>query len=563
MGQYQGMRARNRSRSAALIAPAAQLLLLRARRPGARGAVRRGYELLARLLSACLSRGEDRVSTYLGGGAASGEQFVPGLSDTDVVLVTPSSEGTPEGAAPRLRARWRALRRRLPLLDLLIDNAIYDAGELSDLAGASTFGYGLDSGGDPAARGSCYFGRDASLDRVRLLERPGLHGEISGWRLIGGPERRPPQPPRGAQLRREAAWLELGFWWRFMFPWCGRGDSPRTADVAVKLLAECARIWLWVAHGERAPSRAEALRLGASELPGEEAALRHALELQPRLQLRPDPALALMLPAALRISRRIAERLAEEVGDGSMTVRLRGTNAEDLIVPHHAPSAGGQLARPLPLADWRAVVAPVGPLDPCFVPLEGEAGDPAAIASATAAYPSGPHPALRAEGVMLMPVLTLRRGALRAIKSPLTDPVVFALADGNGEAVFPAASGWSAPGTASRAVAEHAEWLRAGTGLVPEYGAEAGPGTELGLLLTAARAARGWESVHEGDPELCVTVAAAARRLAERDGAARAALEAALERYRRFAVEGVEPRGETVAAMRSVVAAMPAYRLRR
>ena len=128
---------------------------------------------------------------------------------------------------------------------------------------------------------------------------------------------------------------------------------------------------------------------------------------------------------------------------------------------------------------------------------------------------------------------------MRTVQCELTDPVSFALLAGETAARFPNAAGWSAYDCARRAVAEQ----RAAVAAASE------PGNELAALLTAARAALFLESLHEGRPELAVTVAAAAKLLAPRAPVA----EEAFGHYREFALRRVEPPLGVVAALRDQV----------
>jgi hypothetical protein len=80
----------------------------------------------------------------------------------------------------------------------------------------------------------------------------------------------------------------------------------------------------------------------------------------------------------------------------------------------------------------------------------------------------------------------------------------------------------------------------------------------LGHLLVAARAALFQESVEAGDPELMLSIAAVAARLAD-EPRSRGLVETAFEEYRLARTAGAPARDETVAAFRGVVSALPAY----
>jgi hypothetical protein len=86
-------------------------------------------------------------------------------------------------------------------------------------------------------------------------------------------------------------------------------------------------------------------------------------------------------------------------------------------------------------------------------------------------------------------------------------------------------------------------------------------GTELGLLMTAARGALLWESVEAGEPELPLTVDATMELLAASAAGARAVADAARESYHDFAVNWVPPPEPVIAALRGVVGRLPAYAL--
>jgi hypothetical protein len=148
-----------------------------------------------------------------------------------------------------------------------------------------------------------------------MLERPGLYGETADWRLVRGRDRRPPEPPRDAQDRRIAAWLDLVNWWQWAFPLCVDASRPFAPQSCVKLVAEPARIWLLLAHGERAGGRADVLGRALRRLPEEEAALLRALELERSLQSAPRPPVAETLPVLLRLSQRIASLIRAELAD--------------------------------------------------------------------------------------------------------------------------------------------------------------------------------------------------------------------------------------------------------
>jgi predicted nucleotidyltransferase len=546
------------------VALALQRLVLRTGRTRLRSLWVLIYRGVARAAAAYLTHGERDAAVYVRGGVAGGD-FLPGLSDIDLIVVLEEDPVGPGHARERVRRRWLRLIRALPPLILLIDGPrIYESEDLADIVGTSAFTYGLDGGRRPPIRPSGYFDGAASLDRVKTLGRPGLYGMSDDWRLLIGPDQRPPEADRDAQLRRIAAWLELAYWWRLAFSVCMRPSRPRSADMCVKFVAEPARIWLWLAHGERASGRAEALRRAARRLPEEESALRAALDLHRSLPDSPPAPLTETLPTLVRLSRRIADLIVDEIGEEDVTeVRLAGADPATLLPAGGEWQPTGSLAEGrvpplLPLTDWRSLACPPPP-DESFALLPGDPGDPATLGTAAATQPAGPYPALRAHCLMILPGPLWLRTRLRAIQCPVTDPVSFALADGIRVARFPEVSGWSAEDTARCAVAEHRAWLQAGRRSREGRGPVEAVGLELGRLLTAARAALFQQSIGEGEAELSLTVTETARVLAARSAAARPVIEEALGSYREFALSRRPPPAATVSATRRLVLELPTY----
>src|SRR5919107_6006415 len=265
----------------------------------ARGPLRRlwslGYAGLTRLVVAWIGRGE-AVTTYLRAGFASGD-VVYGLSDVDLALVARD-----RAARDRVMARWLALRERVPVLDELYDIAVYDPALLADAAAATAL----------TSDGAVYFGAHRRYDDCSLRERPTLHGPLSGWKRVRGAERRPPLAKQSAQERRIAAWLELQTWWAYAFGACADPHGPRKAHLCVKLVAEPARVWLWLVHGERFTRRVDVLRRAAAVLPEEREAFVRALDLQAALPQRPPAPVGEFLPYLVSLSSRIAAQLSRE-----------------------------------------------------------------------------------------------------------------------------------------------------------------------------------------------------------------------------------------------------------
>jgi hypothetical protein len=270
--------------------------------------------------------------------------------------------------------------------------------------------------------------------------------------------------------------------------------------------------------------------------------------------------LAELIPAAVRLSTRIAALIGAEVeGAGATEVRLVGADSELVAPEGRRPGpSGGDRRSVLPLADWRSLACPELP-DETLALLSGNPGDPAELAAAAISHGDGPYPALQTGGLMLLPAVGLRRSRLRAVKCAAADPALFALAEGARTARFPEVRGWSAADTARRAVAEHRVWLRAES-VVSGGGSVEESGRALGMLLTAARAALFLESIDESEPELCLTVSETAARLAARSPAARSPAGEALDHYREFARRGARPPARTIARMGTLVLGLPGYR---
>jgi hypothetical protein len=514
------------------------------------------YRLMAWAVCAYVARGEGGAATYLRGSVAVGD-FVPGLSDVDTVVVFADGPGA-EAVCRRARLRWERLSRLAPSLGLVLDGPIaFTQTELRELAATSVLTYGLDEE-TTASGSSAYFGAQASFDRLRQLERPGLYGAAWGWRPLRGPDRRPPEPRRSGGLRTIAAWLELLYLWRLAYPAIVDPVGPRSAALCVKLLCEPARIWLWLAHRERATGQTDVLERALRRLPQEEDAFRLGLELRRSLTGSPAPPLDLVLPPLLRISSRIAAQIETDLAADAVEVSLRGSTRELIEPAQDAPAAGGEAER-LPLADWRALACPLLP-DESLRLLEGDATDLATVAAAARIGRAGPYPALRAGKLMLLPAAPWWRTRLRAIKSSVSDPVSFALTEGAHVARFPTTAGWSVRDAARRGVAEHRAWLGGSGGEWSVRESSQGPGGTLALLLTAARPALLLESVEREDPELCLTVAEVGRALGERLPQGVAAAEQAVGEYREFTRGAGQPGEETISALRSLVRELPAYR---
>jgi hypothetical protein len=363
-----------------------------------------------------------------------------------------------------------------------------------------------------------------------LLERPGLYGLHEGLRRVRGPT--PPslsqRPYSDRQAVRLAAWLELSLRVRFLFDACLNPHAPQAAMQAIGGLADPARVWLWLAYGVRTSGRREALQLGERALPHERDAFRTALGVLDRLHLGPPAPLPELLPSAIRVTRAVGELLASELEPaGSTEVALLGALEGDEGVP---------------LADWRALVVPRlhrrMPASERLVVVDADPGDPEAIASAARAAGGPAVPALRADSLLVQPAAEIWGvGRLRGLQVEATDPVSFALLEGKRVARFPDVVGWSAQDLARRAVSEHRAWLESPDWRLGEppgwVGRRPGPKVRsagsAGMLVSAVRAALFRESLERGEPQLVLTLAAAAEALGEVDPPAGRAAQAILE----------------------------------
>src|SRR5205085_1169757 len=264
----------------------------------------------------------------------------------------------PGAARDRVEERWRRLRRLAPRLAKVIEwPHVHEQDELESLLRSCAFTYRLDAPSPDPQRNAGYLGARASLNTIRQLTRPGLYEATADWRLLLGTDHRPRVPERDRQARRAAAWLELSYWWRWAFRACLEPSGPRAADIAMKIVAEPARIWLWLARGERPGSREAVLRRALELMPEEHGPLTCALGLRARIARDTEPQLRIALEGLVSLSARIAELIEAEVAAaGATPVRLIGDE------PHA-------------LCDWRAL-ALTPALDETFALLPGSASDP-------------------------------------------------------------------------------------------------------------------------------------------------------------------------------------------
>jgi hypothetical protein len=513
------------------------------------------HEALARVVGLYLRGHNRRAPVYARGSLGIGDP-VYGLSDIDLALVLPSGPVITPDDHDQVWARWRRLGRALPLLPrLMIEICIEEDEDLRAVSAAPTLMHGLDG---RAAR-PVYGGGPAAARRPRLQERPGLYGPLCDWRLLAGPERRPPPREWEPSARPIAAWLELQFWWRQAFRACLDPSGPRKPYLCVKLVSEPARILLWLVHGERIVGRKEVLERALELIPEEEPGLRFALAAFERLSDMVEPTLEDALRSLVRLSQRVAARLEEETAAFGVTeVRLLRADG-DLPLPTGADGGlrallpGAVEPRLLPLTDWRARVVPF-PFEPdeSFAAVPGDPADAETLGPAALVGSAGPYPALRSGDLLVLAARDWGRGRLRAVQCALSDPVSFALLAGRDGAAFPNARGWSALDSAERAVAEH-------RGGLEEHRDAEPPGESLGRLLAATRAAQFWTSVQDGEPVLPLTLTGAARTLAGAHPSLRSLAEQACDEYQGYRLKLRPPSPGTVAALRRAVLRLRAY----
>ena len=556
-------------------AVAAQRLMLRTERTRMRTLWERVHESAIRLVARAFAR-TSGASVYVKGSFGLGDP-VYGVSDIDLVIVVPSARDpvADARAVANVKRRWSKIVRLFPPLHELFHIFVYDSQSLRDAVSAPCFTFGLDRQPPPAG----FLGPKPLADEMGLQERPELHGAPREWRLVGGRPAGVVPPPDEVSYRRLASWLELQFWWRYVFPACVDPRGPRLPYLCVKLVAEPARIWLWLAHGEQLFSRVDVLRRALQRLPEEEAAFQGALELHQALPTSPAPPLAEMLPHLVRLSSLIATELCHQLESaGATKVQLTGAAGP-------AITEGGLRSLSdtpwLPLVDWRARTVPPLP-DEVFSLSEADPGDPSALALAAVAEREGEYPVLRANKLLILPAARaegrshgsepehgsarFHRVKLRGVQCPPTDPVSFALADGKRAALFPDVPGWSARDSARRAVAEHAAWLAAGRtdgylrGWVAAQTAATPPSAvSLGRLFTAARAGLFLESLTD-KPELALTVHTVAEMMAGRDAATVGLVDDAVASYAAWRSGDADaPTPQLVEAFAAIVAKLPAY----
>ena len=460
---------------------------------------RHAHVALARSIFAALR--PPRGSTLYAQGSFGEGAPVPGLSDLDLFVVAPDDDGAPGAAHRALRTRWKRIAGRLPWLARHVDVRFAEGSELAAAVASAP------SIAPPADPPPVPLVAPAALDEVWLRTRPGPFEPVSGWRLMAGPERRPPRTGRAP--RHAIAWLELNSIWRHAFRLVDDPSGSYAPFLAVKVVADAARAWLWLAHDERAAARPAALRRALELAPAEERWLLAALHADARLGHRDAPDLASALGGLAGFSELIATHLFSAAeGAGSVTVTL----------------VGEAITESQPLADWKGIALP-GCLGDRFVAAPGDPRDPSAVKAALGGHGQGPRPVLRNGSLAVLPAVERALlpvpfarfpTVMRSFKCAVTDPVPFALLAGRAEAVFPDLDGFSASSTARRAVAEHRSWRAHG-----ENG--------VAGLLSAARAAMFADSLDAGRPELLLDAGTVLERLGLEAGDS-AGIEAAADR---------------------------------
>jgi len=395
-------------------------------------------------IAAYVRFGQRGASVYVKGTFASGDPLF-GVSDIDLITVARHDPAHPGINRERARERWARLRSRIPVLPILIPHFwFYEDADFVEAISAPSLTYGL-NGNEPARS---FIRSRPIVDEMGLQDRPGLYPTRKEWRRLAGPEQRPDDSPPDDQERRIAAWLELQHWWRYVFKAAANPEARHVPYLCVKFLAEPVRILAWLRNGDRIVTRVEALRRGLQEMPEEEEAFRLGIELERALPRSPAPPLEEVIPAFTRLSHVIAAHISAAAETAGYTdVRLLWGDQSELALHPEALSRLKGLtetngaAVPLPLADWRARVAPELP-DETFVVLVGDATRPSVLAAVAHASYAGTFPVFRTDGLLVLPTLQWARGMTRAVQCESTDPVSMALIEGARVARFPNLAGW-------------------------------------------------------------------------------------------------------------------------
>ena len=504
------------------------------------------YAALARGAAAWLGRGT-AATVYLTGSLAGGEP-VYGLSDIDLVVVVPDRLAHPE-----VLRRLEVMHTWLPALRRVIAHVwVYDEPELSAAASASYPSFGLDDGR------AAFTGEGALPDAMGLLDRPGLSRPADGWRRLRGAGLAP-APVRERPDQRLAAWLEIQYRLRWALPLLVQPE-PLNHQLAAAL-GGVARVWLWLVHDEVTAGNRSALGQAGWRLQSEREMLwlaGHVIQTG-----RCDAATVRELWGCLvRLAAGVAQQIEAELARAPSTeVCLAGA---------------GRLAG-LPLLDWCALGLPrvewpahglPTSAEPRFVLAPGDAADAEAVAGALTPEPWTTWSTLRHGPLLVRPTLAVwDRGRLRTAELPSSDPVSFALLNGDSVARFPLVRGWSALDRARRAVAEHRGWLfdsvEHGESRPQWVGGRPSatwdtPATRS-LLLSAARAALFLESLEAGEPLLPLDHETTVEAWGRRDPFAADAAQRALRGLRQGTEPWQTPRYEELVALVDSVHRMSPY----
>lgn len=508
------------------------------------------YRALERSIAFLLRLHYPERTVYVAGGFASREP-VYGVSDLDLIVVTPTRADASGREREAVAARWTALRKRLRIRDGPLHVVAIEQAGLAAAAAGTAFTHGL--GRRQERPDALYHGSETiwRTGGAGLLHGPGMAGPGGAWRRIAGPERRPSGEPIDPQTRPLIAWLSVQSWWRLAFDACLNPDRPHVPYLCVKLISEPLRALLWLRRGgEPLRGRVAPLRLALHSFPRFEEPARRALELHQILPRSPSPPLEQTLADFALLSSEVGGAVGEIAFEGGAEeVSLLGAGRDELVLP-------GPLEAPrLPLADWRALCYWFPP-DEALLPVEGNPGRPTDLARAARLDDGHRCPALRQGDLIVEPTDKGHpRGRLRSAQCRASDPVSFALLSGEETAAFPAIPGWSIEDWAQRATAEHGAWLARSD----EPPAD-DPGFILAKLFGATRAALLLESVRAGAPELPLTAVASANALVAAFPGAGAAVEEAIAHLRAWRRDQAPVPGSVTGALRAHVRSLPAYR---
>lgn len=514
-----------------LLARAARRLMIRTGRGPAREIWRLAYGTLLRLLVAVL-KVASAETVYVRGSFGAGEP-VYGLSDVDLIAV--ARPGAPCERLRRRVVRWYGV---FPSSRDAVEVAILDRDHLEEACVSPFMTFPWDPSAGRAVPRARYYGRRAFREPLgpRLEGGLKLYGPGRVWKPLA---RRDPVallPRSPDHFRWLWGWSELQFIWKCAYRTCASRSAEHAAYFSTKMVAEPARIWLWLDSGTPPPARVQdVLAAAVPAMPEEEPILQRALALRHSLPSAAEAPLAESLAFLCRVSMRIADRLAETGARAELTrITLEGDDGDG---PHRHP-----------LADWRSCVLGDAFEDE-FTLVDGSPDDPAALATVALSSLDGPYRAMRAGRLLVFPTARtglwpLARTGLRAVQCPSSDPVSFALIEGHRVAEFPELAGWSARERAERGVLEHQAWLAADERSEPDAR------RRLGMLFSAARAAQFARSVAAGDARLTLCPAAT---VAGYEGPARMSAEAAYEEYETSRARRRPPTPAVAAPFRRVV----------